>query len=114
MAEAWFGSSAIGFGKSRQRSGCWVSARTSACGLRADRRYQRVEIGRGGAGGKIPVPQRHVEGGVLAAHEAGGANAVLVPERERQQQQRPALGVIGDDDEGPKALAFADLALPGG
>ena len=70
---------------------------------------QRVEIGGAGRRGEIPVPQRHVEGGVLAAHEARGANAVLVAERERQQQQRPALGVMGDHDEGAKTLARADL-----
>jgi hypothetical protein len=50
---------------------------------------------------------------VLAAHETRGANAVLVAERERQQQQRPALGVIGNHDEGTMALARADLPLPG-
>ena len=32
---------------------------------------------------------------------------------ERQQQQRPAFGVVGDDDEGRQALARADLPLPG-
>ena len=63
--------------------------------------------------GEFPVPQRHVEGGVLAAHEARGANAVLVAERERQQQQRPALGIMGCYDEGTMALARADLPLPG-
>ena len=36
-----------------------------------------------------------------------------VPKRERQQQQRPALGVIGDDDEGREVLARSDLPLPG-
>ena len=50
---------------------------------------------------------------MLAAHEARGANAVLVTERERQQQQRPALGIMGDHDEGAKTLARADLPLPG-
>ena len=50
---------------------------------------------------------------MLAAHETSGANAVLMPERQRKQQQRPAFGVIGDDDEGPKVLALSDLPLPG-
>src|ERR1019366_6221 len=48
----------------------------------------------------------------LAAHEAGGTHAALMPERERQQQQRPALRVIGDNDERPKTLALSDLPLP--
>ena len=38
---------------------------------------------------------------------------MFMPERERQQQQRPAFGVIGDHDEGLTALARSDLALPG-
>ena len=63
--------------------------------------------------GEIPVPQRHVEGRVLAAHEAGATCAIGVPERERQQQQRTAFGVVGDDDEGGEAFALADLPLPG-
>ena len=65
------------------------------------------------AAGKIPVPQCHVEGGVLAAHETGAANAVLVAERERQQQQRPALGVVSDNDEGQNVVALSDMPLPG-
>src|SRR5450759_2481442 len=36
----------------------------------------------------------------------------LMPERERQQQQRPAFGVISDNDERQKALALSDLPLP--
>ena len=36
-----------------------------------------------------------------------------MPERERQQQQRPAFGVISDNDERQKALALSDLPLPG-
>ena len=77
-----------------------------------DSSKQRIEVGKRCAGGKIAVPQRHVEGGMLAAHEAGGTNALLAAERERQQQQRPALGIVRDDDEGRAALARSDLALP--
>jgi hypothetical protein len=69
-------------------------------GLRADRRHQRLEIGAGRLRGEFAVPQRHVEGRVLAAHEARGAYAVFMLQRQRQQQQRPAFGVAGDDDEG--------------
>jgi hypothetical protein len=82
-------------------------------GARADRRDQRVEINAGRVGGKIPFPQRHVERGVLTTHETRDANAVLLPERERKQQQRLALDVIGNDDERPKVLALADQPLPG-
>ena len=39
---------------------------------------------------------------------------MLVPQRERQQQQRPTVGVIGNDDEGPKVFAFSGLTLPCG
>ena len=77
------------------------------------RRYQAFEIGRRCACGEIAVEQRHVEGGMLAAHEAGAARAVGVPEREREQQQRPAFRVVGDHDEGNEAFALADLPLPG-
>ena len=55
---------------------------------------RRVEIGLRCACGEIAVPQRHVEGRMLAAHETGAARAVGLPERERQQQQRPALGIV--------------------
>jgi len=58
-----------------------------------------------------PFHKRHVEGRMLAAHEVCDIHAVPAPERE--QQQRPALGVGGDHDEGAKAVAIADLALPG-
>ena len=82
-------------------------------GVFAQSRKQRVEVGRRCAGGKIAVPQRHVEGGMLAAHEAGGTKAELAAERERQQHERPALGIVRDDDKGRQALARSDLALPG-
>jgi hypothetical protein len=78
-----------------------------------DRRYQAFEIGLRCACGEIAVEQRHVEGGMLAAHETGATGAVGVPERERQQQQRTAFRVIGDHDEGDEAFALADLPLPG-
>jgi len=48
----------------------------------------------------------------FAAHEAGGANAVLAAERERQQQQRPALAVVGDHDKGLETVALSDQPLP--
>src|SRR4051812_24086031 len=50
---------------------------------------------------------------MLAAHETGAACTVGVPECERQQQQWPALRVVGDHYEGNQALARADLLLPG-
>ena len=50
---------------------------------------------------------------MLAAHEAGDANTAPGSDRERQQDQRPAIGIMGDDDEGLGVLASADLALPG-
>jgi len=112
LAEAWLGDSAMGFGASRQLIGCWVSARTSARGLFAYGRYQRMEIARGCLGGKIPVPQRHVKGRVLAAHEAGEPNPIFLTKRERHQQQWPTVGVVGDNDERQKSLALTDLPLP--
>ena len=36
-----------------------------------------------------------------------------MPQPERQQHQRPALGVVSDHDEGPQTFALAGLALPG-
>ena len=45
LTEGCFGSSAIGFGRSRQRRGCWVSARTSAAARSRDSRKQRIEVG---------------------------------------------------------------------
>ena len=90
-----------------------VQRQNVGLGSRADRRNQRVEIGAGYARGEFAVPQRHVEGRVLAAHETCGANAVFMPQRQRQQQQRPAFGVVGDDDEGQKVFAGSDLPLPG-
>src|SRR5215207_3597444 len=77
------------------------------------RRYQAVEIGLRCACGEIAVEQRHVEGGMLAAHETGATRAVSVHEREREQQQRTAFGVVGDHDKGNEASALADLPLPG-
>src|SRR6204780_4865767 len=36
-----------------------------------------------------------------------------MPEHQRQQQQRSAFGIIGDNDEGQELLALSDLPLPG-
>ena len=78
-----------------------------------DRRYQAFEIGLRCARGEIAVEQRHVEGGMLAAHETGATRAVGVPEREREQHQRTAFRVVGDHDKGSEAFALANLPLPG-
>ena len=48
------------------------------------RRDQCFEIGLRCAEGEIPVPQRHVEGRMLAAHEMHAARAIGLPKRERQ------------------------------
>src|SRR5262245_54988069 len=48
-----------------------------------DRRYEALEIGLRCACGEIAVEQRHVEGGMLAAHEACATCAIGVPEYER-------------------------------
>ena len=50
---------------------------------------------------------------MLAAEKSRNAHAALALYPERQQQQRLAVLVVGDDDERPDAFAFADLALPG-
>ena len=78
-----------------------------------DRRDQAFEIGLRCACGEIAVEQRHVEGGMLAAHETGATCAVGVPEREREQYQRTAFRVVGDHDKRNEAFALADLSLPG-
>ncbi|MGY3409476.1 hypothetical protein ACVWZV_005589 [Bradyrhizobium sp. GM5.1] len=82
-------------------------------GMFVERRKQRVEIAAGDLRCKFGVPQAHVEGRMLAAHEAGGAHAVALAQRERQQQQRPMLGVAGNDDKGAGAFLLADQTLPG-
>ncbi len=41
------------------------------------------------------------------------AHAVALAQRERQQHERPALGVVGNHDEGPGAFVLADQPLPG-
>src|SRR5947209_16419805 len=58
------------------------------------------------------MPQRHVEGRMLAAEKPCDPRAVLAPRPQRKQQQRPAFPVIGDNDEGPDAFARPDLTLP--
>ncbi|MEH2597281.1 hypothetical protein V1278_004194 [Bradyrhizobium sp. AZCC 1577] len=77
------------------------------------RRYQAFEIGLRCACGEIAIEQRHVESGMLAAHETGAARAISVPECERKQRQRTAFRVVGNHDEGNEAFARADLPLPG-
>ncbi len=79
----------------------------------ADPLNQRIEIGRRGGGREIPLPQRHVEGRMLAAHEAGDTDAVFGSCHERQQQQRPPLDVAGDDNAGLKIVSGSDVLLPG-
>ena len=37
---------------------------------------------------------------------------MFMPERERQQQQRPAFAVTGDHEERQQAVALSDLPLP--
>ena len=39
--------------------------------------------------------------------------AVLMAERSRQQQERPAFSIVSDNDERKKILAFSNLPLPG-
>src|SRR5205809_4044796 len=77
------------------------------------RRYQAFEIGLRCACGEIAIEQRHVEGGMLAAHETGATRAVDMLEREREQHQRTAFRVIGDHYKGNEAFALADVPLPG-
>ncbi|MHC2609136.1 hypothetical protein ACVMGF_000209 [Bradyrhizobium diazoefficiens] len=79
----------------------------------AQRREQCIEIGGDGLCRELGVPQSHVEGRMLAAHEAGRAHPVTLAQRERQQQERRMFGVAGDHDEGARALAAADQPLPG-
>ena len=75
---------------------------------------QEFEIANAGARRERAVHQRHVEGGVLAAHEARDPRPERVRQRQRQQQQRLLLGIASDDDEGRRLLAGADLVLPRG
>ena len=49
---------------------------------------------------------------MLAAEKSRNARASLALYAERQQQQRLAVLVVGDDDEGPDAFACPDLTLP--
>jgi hypothetical protein len=60
-----------------------------------DHGNQCFHIGSGRGRREFAVPQRHVEGRMLAAHEVCDIHAVPAPERE--QQQRPALGVGGEE-----------------
>src|SRR5437764_1292639 len=63
-------------------------------------------------GRKIPPPQAHVEGGVLASHETGNPNALPSAKHERQQQQRPTLRVVGYNYRWRGVVTAADLPLP--
>ncbi len=78
-----------------------------------DAAQQRIHVGLAGAGCEVALPQRHVEGDVLAAEIARDPHAVLLPGAERQQQQWLIFGIVGGDDEGPEAFLFADMGLPG-
>src|SRR4029079_1216463 len=73
-----------------------------------------VEIGSVGLCSELGVPQPHVESRMLAAHEAGGADAMALAMRERQQRKRTVLGITGDHDEGTGAFLHPDRSLPGG
>ncbi len=55
---------------------------------------------------------RHVEGGVLSTHEPGGADPVLLFQRQRQQQERLTVRIAGDDDKGDEPFALANISLP--
>jgi hypothetical protein len=66
----------------------------------------------GSSANELGVPQPHVEGRVLAAHEAGRAHTVALAQRERKQRKRRLLGVAGDHDEGTDAFAFPDRSRP--
>src|ERR1700722_2425976 len=50
-----------------------------------DRGKDDIQVGTGCDGGKIPIPYRHVEGSMLAAHEVGAAKAPALLEGEREQ-----------------------------
>src|SRR5436190_12670695 len=76
--------------------------------------HQRGHVGFAGSSGEIAIPQRHVEGRMLAAHETCDMDAVLAEGSEREQRERTPLGVVSDSDAGRRAFAGADLALPCG
>ena len=73
---------------------------------------QRLEIVGRGCRREIAPQQRHVEGDVLAAHEAGDAHTVLLADCQWQQHERLPVRVAGNDDAGLQALARADVNLP--
>jgi hypothetical protein len=81
-------------------------------GALAYRGEENIEIGAASHRGEIPIPQRHVEGGMLAAHEAGGANTSDLIEDEWEQEQWRAVTVIGHDHERLKPGPRSDKLLP--
>ena len=50
---------------------------------------------------------------MLAAEKPGDPHPVFMGDRERKKHQRLVVGIIGDDDERPQALLFADMPEPG-
>ena len=50
-----------------------------------DRREDNIQVGAGRNSGEIPVPYRHVEGGMLATHEMRASNAPALLEHQREQ-----------------------------
>jgi hypothetical protein len=79
----------------------------------ADSSNQRVEIRTRGGGREIPLPERHVESRVLAAHEPCDTNATFHAHYEREQQEWLSLSVGGDDNAGQKLFVGSDVPLPG-
>lgn len=81
--------------------------------LGANARDQRIKIRRSGRLCKFALPESHIEGRVLAAHEARDICAVLTAGDKREDEQRLAAGVISDHDERLSAFMFSDCLLPG-
>jgi hypothetical protein len=81
--------------------------------VRAHCGKQQIDLIAGRLRGEIPIPQPHVEGRMLAAHETGDANAVSLAERQWKQRQRHVLPVVSHNDEGMLAFACSGLLLPG-
>ena len=99
---------------SRQRSGCWVSARTSAPDrARMRRRSARRDRRRWRAAANSRSHSAMLKVACLPPMKQTVRTPWAWLSVERQQQQRPAFGVVGDHDEGRKAGARSDLPLPG-
>ena len=79
----------------------------------AQLRQERIEIGECRFVSERLIPKRHVEGGMLAAHEPCGADTKAVRQHQRQQRERLAFGIARDHDERRGVIAAADLPLPG-